>query len=272
MKKIDTHIHFAPEIPHFTELAQASRHEYTASHLAGVFAELDIVHAVVMGNRGLRPGSFDDYPAFLSYCAGLHKENLEPDVLPESIALAEENLRSPRCVGLKIYAGYCPLNLNDPIYFPFYELAATYQKPVAVHTGTTAHPRAFQKYSHPLQLDDVAVLYPQVQFVMCHFGNPWLMDAAAVLEKNENVVADLSGLLVGYLDMPVFTQEQAGYIQQLKTWIAYVDDYDKFMYGTDWPLANMRNYIDFITMLIPERHLENVFYNNAARVYAPRVK
>ena len=44
-------------------------------------------------------------------------------------------------------------------------------------------------------LDEVAADHPDTQFVMCHFGNPFLEAAAAVVEKNPNVAADLSGLL-----------------------------------------------------------------------------
>ena len=46
------------------------------------------------------------------------------------------------------------------------------------------------------------------------------MDAAAVVEKNENVAADLSGLLEGKFDIPEFLEEQSGYISTLKTWLA----------------------------------------------------
>ena len=35
---------------------------------------------------------------------------------------------------------------------------------------------------------------------MCHFGNPFLEAAAAVVEKNPNVAADLSGLLEGRVE------------------------------------------------------------------------
>ena len=65
--------------------------------------------------------------------------------------------------------------------------AASYKKPVAIHTGATAGSNALLKYSHPLTLDEAAVAHPDVQFVMCHIGNPFLMDAAAVLEKNGNM-------------------------------------------------------------------------------------
>ncbi len=46
-------------------------------------------------------------------------------------------------------------------------------------------------------MDEVAVDFPGVRFVLAHFGNPWLIDAAEVLFKNANVWADLSGLFVG---------------------------------------------------------------------------
>ncbi|MFR4580898.1 MAG: amidohydrolase family protein [Clostridium fessum] len=103
--------------------------------------------------------------------------------------------------------------------------------------------------------------------VMCHFGDPWLMDAAAVVEKNENVAADLSGLLEGKFDIPEFLEEQSGYISTLKTWLAYIRDYDKLMFGTDWPLANYEDYIEITKRLIPEKYWETVFYQAAERIY-----
>jgi len=134
--------------------------------------------------------------------------------------------------------------------------------------GQTAGSNAFLKYSHPLTLDETAVLHPKVQFVMCHFGNPWLMDAAAVIEKNENVASDLSGLLEGKLCMHAFLEEQSGYLSLLKTWIAYVQDYGKLMFGTDWPLANYSDYIEITKKLIPEKHWEEVFSGTARRIYS----
>ena len=133
--------------------------------------------------------------------------------------------------------------------------------------GVTAHPRAQLYYCHPMRLDPVAVAFPDVQFVMCHFGNPWLMDAAAVLEKNHNVAADLSGLIAGKLDIPTYIREQHGYVEQLRTWIAYVEDYGKFMFGTDWPLTGFPEYIRLFEHIIPEKHLDAFYYENAKRIY-----
>ena len=266
MKIIDAHIHYQPENVHFDRLAQSAGHENTERHLREAFAAADIECAIVMGGRGLMAGN-KDYPDFLHYCFGVHRDALEPESAYQAIAQAELHLQKKDCVGLKIYAGYTFRELCDPVYAPFYQLAEKYDKPVAVHTGVTASSNALLHYSHPLQLDAAAVEFPGVRFVMCHFGNPWLMDAAAVLEKNTNISADLSGLLVGQIDVEGYLRKQRGYVEQLKTWIAYVDDYGKFMYGTDWPLAGIDGYIGLTKEIIPQEHWDAVFYENARRVY-----
>ena len=49
-----------------------------------------------------------------------------------------------------------------------------------------------------MTVDEVAADFPDVQFVICHCGNPWLLDATEVATKNDNVAVDLSGLLEEY--------------------------------------------------------------------------
>ena len=220
-----------------------------------------------MSDLSMHTGDIFSRPDILSYCAGIGHDTLEPDQIGNSINMAERHLKLAACVGLKIYAGYMHFDLSDPIYTPFYELADYYKKPVAVHMGVTAHSQALLRYCHPLLMDQVAVSFPNVRFVMCHYGNPWLMDAAAVLEKNDNVTADLSGLIAGKFDVDNYLHDQRGYVEQLKTWIHYVDNYEKFMFGTDWPLTNLGDYIRLFERIIPEKHFENFFYLNALRIY-----
>ena len=166
-----------------------------------------------------------------------------------------------------LYPGYNKIWLTDPIYDPIYRLAEKYDKPVAVHMGLTAYSRAYLKYSHPLALDEAAADHRRTQFVMCHFGNPFLQEAAAVLEKNRNVSTDLSGLLEGRVDLDVYFQERAGYAELLRTWLNYLGCWDRVMYGTDWPIVNLGEYIGYIQRIVPERYWEPVFYDNANRIY-----
>ena len=102
---------------------------------------------------------------------------------------------------------------------------------------------------------------------MCHFGNPFLEAAAAVVEKNPNVAADLSGLLEGPIDLEDYFTRQAGYVTLLRTWLTAIDCWDDLLFGTDWPIVNLGTYVAFIRRLIPEEHWEQVFFQNANRVY-----
>lgn len=268
MKIIDAHIHFYQNDEYFDQIALAAGHENTEEHLRKAFAENGVVRGVVMGNRDLALENHE-YPDFLSYCIGLDSWYFSEtgDGMKDAAVLVEQHLKRDNCVGIKLYPGYCSTYVSDPIYHPFYELAEAYGKPVAIHTGATAGNDGHLKYSHPLTIDDAAVEFPRVSFVMCHMGNPWVMDAAAVMDKNDNVSADLSGLLEGRLDVPAFFRENSGYIEYLRTWMNYVEAWDRLMYGTDWPLVNIPDYIRFIAELIPERYHELVFHENAERIY-----
>jgi len=265
MKIIDAHIHcFSGD--RAQDLARRAGHENDMGHLSDEYARLGIVGAVVMGNRSLET-DIHQYPDFLRYCIGLDRSSDFANNLNHTYENVEKNLQRSNCVGIKLYPGYNHQYVYDDIYTPVYELAEHYGKPVAVHTGEAVFSAARLKYCHPLTLDEVAVSFPRVQFVMCHLGNPWIVDAVAVLGKNPNVFADLSGLLEGSFDFPAFVREQEGYIDHIKTWLTYLNAYNKLMYGTDWPLANIQNYIDFVKLLIPERHQEAVFADNARHIY-----
>lgn len=269
MKIIDAHLHIFPSEPGTDAMARRVGHENSVEHLRQVYGELKIVHGVVMGNRSLETG-FHNYPRDLfHYCVGLDSLVLRrgshiPEDLPDQV---EEHLKRENCCGVKLYPGYNRIWLSDPVYEPVYRLAERYDKPVAVHMGLTAHPRAHLKYSHPLALDEAAADFPRTRFVMCHFGNPFLEAAAAVLEKNPNVCADLSGLLEGRADLDRYFVERAGYVGLLRTWMDYLGCWDRFLYGTDWPIVNLAEYRDYVTRIVPEERRPAVFFDNANRVY-----
>lgn len=266
MKIFDAHLHCCDDSG-FSSLAQAVGHENTAAHLQQEFARLGMVGGVVMSNGSLDPADLS-YPPFLHYCIGLDPSVCEGMPLEEQVAWAEKNLARESCVGIKLYPGYQFFYLTDPQLEPLYRLAEKYDKPVAVHTGQTAASQGILKYAHPLLLDEAAVKYPRVRFVMCHFGNPWLADAAAVLEKNHNVAADLSGLMEGRIgDIAVMERRFRWYMEQLSGWMEYLDAYDRLMFGTDWPLVNLAEYIAFIRHIVPAAQQEAVMYGTARRIY-----
>lgn len=275
MRIIDAHLHFGDK-PYFAEAAIAAGHENTAAHLRETFARLGIRLAIAMGSTGLvaegGPVPVPDLdgevlPPEIAYCCGVNGELTTRDNLPEMLAAYEAAVADPHCVGLKFYPGYNRIYLGDPRNRPFLELAEAYDLPVVIHTGDTAGSHGVLKYAHPLTIDEVAVDFPRVRFVIAHFGNPWAMDAAEVALKNENVYIDLSGLAQGKFALAAFYEQYRGYLEYLRTWLGYLSRYDKVLYGSDWPLVHLETYIELIRQLIPPEHHDAVFFANACRVF-----
>ena len=267
MKIIDAHLHLFPTDEDWAEQsAQRVGHHNSIDHLREVYGELNMVHGVVMGNRSLDT-DYHDYPADLfHYCVGLDS-SLMASAPEAAVEQVECNLQQANCCGVKLYPGYNKRARSDPLYEPVYRLAERYGKPVAVHMGLTSQAQAHLKYCHPLALDEVAADHPGTQFIMCHFGNPFLESAAAVLAKNPNVATDVSGILEGPVELRRYLREQTGYVFLLRTWLAASNCWNRILFGTDWPIVNLGDYIRFIKQLVPEEHREAVFFENANRIY-----
>ncbi|QDU68179.1 amidohydrolase family protein [Engelhardtia mirabilis] len=177
----------------------------------------------------------------------------------------EERIRDGAIQGIKLYPGYDHYPINDPSLETVFRIAAKHDVPVMIHTGDTYSKTAKVRMAHPLLVDDVAVDYPDVRFVMCHLGNPWFQDAAEVLYKNDNVFADISGLTLGD-----FTYDFERYVaMRLKDMITYMGDPgSQLMYGSDWPLVNMKPYVKLLHELdFTDEQLENVAWRTAAKLF-----
>jgi predicted TIM-barrel fold metal-dependent hydrolase len=147
--------------------------------------------------------------------------------------------------GLKLYCGYEHHYPYDERYQIVYDMCTEYGLPVMIHTGDVFYSRAKVKYSHPLNIDDIAVDNPELKIVMCHIGNPWITDCQEILYKNKNVYADISGLVVGNFTL----SGQIHYVSKIKEILNYVDDPHHLLYGSDWPISNMGSYLDFVQKL-----------------------
>lgn len=173
-------------------------------------------------------------------------------------------LREKRIRGLKLYPGYEPFYVHDPRMRVVYELAGEFGVPVMIHTGDTFDPRGKVKYAHPLEVDEVAVDFRDVTFVICHLGNPWVTDAMEVIYKNENVVGDISGFTLKHFEER-FEQYM---LQQVREVVAFAGDPSKLLYGTDWPICEMGSYIRFVNKLgLSAEDAERVLWRNSARVF-----
>jgi len=177
----------------------------------------------------------------------------------------EERIRDGVVKGIKLYPGYDRYAINDPSLETVFRLAAKHDVPVMIHCGDTYAKGAKVRQAHPLLVDDVAVDYPDVRFVICHLGNPWFQDTAEVLYKNDNVYADISGLTLGDFDYAF----ERYLVTRVKDLIAYMGDPgSQLMYGSDWPLVEMGPYVKFMDSLeFPEGARENIAWKTAAQLF-----
>jgi predicted TIM-barrel fold metal-dependent hydrolase len=166
--------------------------------------------------------------------------------------------------GLKLYPGYEPFYPNDAKLEPAFAFAREHDLPVMVHTGDTYTPRGKIKYSHPLNVDELAVDHPDVKFVICHIGNPWIRDCMEVVYKNANVYCDFSGLVLGD-----FEDRFESYMRkQVQEMLLYGVQPEKCLFGTDWPISSMESYLEFMDELrMPPRDRKLVMYENAIRLF-----
>ncbi|MBD0360536.1 MAG: amidohydrolase [Nitrososphaeraceae archaeon] len=182
----------------------------------------------------------------------------------EDLKNCREWLKDGVIKGIKLYCGYEHYYPSDKRYQKIYDMCTEYGSPVMIHTGDVFLKTAKIKYSHPLNIDDIAVDNPELKIVMCHLGNPWIIDCEEILYKNPNVYADISGLVVGN-----FTRStEIHYMNKIKELLTYVAEPHSLLYGSDWPISSMSSYLGLIHKLeLDQKSLELLMFKNAKSVF-----
>lgn len=203
--------------------------------------------------------AIDSYPN-LYVVAGISYNAFTDETVEELRGFLERD----QIRGLKLYPGYEPFYPADPKLTPVYRLAEEFDVPVMIHTGDTYNPRGKVKFAHPLNVDDVAVDFPGVKFVICHLGNPWLRDCMEVIYKNANCWADISGLVLGD-----FSDRFESYMRkQLQEMMIWGVNPRKVLFGTDWPISTMESYVAFMEELkMPAEDRRRMMSANAAELF-----
>lgn len=144
-----------------------------------------------------------------------------------------------KIVAVKFYTGYDHYYPHEAMLY----LSELNQLgcPAIFHSGDCLNSvkKAKLKYAHPLHIDEVAVDYPNMNFIIAHMGFPWVVDAAEVCYKNDNVYADLSGFVYGD-----FSKSDQAKFKKVVHQFTDIAGYDKLMFGTDFPISAQKSYID----------------------------
>jgi len=170
----------------------------------------------------------------------------EPDALDEmERAYGDLQLR-----GLKLLPNYQNFDPLGESARRIYSRAQEMKLPVVFHQGTGYASYAPLRYAHPLVMDEIAILFPELRIVMAHIGHPWLVDCLVVIRKHPNVYADISG-------------------QFLRPWQFYNGmrlayewaQFDKLLFASDFPVTTPQETIDgfhYLEHFIIQHHLPEV--------------
>jgi len=166
--------------------------------------------------------------------------------------------------GMKLYCGYEHYYPYDKRYQRVYDLCIEYDVPVMIHTGDTFSSKGKLKYSHPLNIDEIAVDNPELKIIICHIGNPWIQDCEEVIYKNKNAYADISGLVLGE-----FSHYFEDYmVDKVREFLNYAGEPRYLLYGSDWPLSSMDSYLNFAAKLELTQHSrELLMFRNAKSLF-----
>ena len=96
--------------------------------------------------------------------------------------------------GIKLYPTMQHFDIREERFGAFFERAQKHRLPILIHFGASPFPQSRLCFSQPLLLDDVAITFPEIRFIIAHLGHPWQRDTVVLLRKHKNIFADISGL------------------------------------------------------------------------------
>lgn len=143
--------------------------------------------------------------------------------------------------GIKLFPSIQGFHVNDEIVYPIMDLAAKLRTLVYVPSGYPPQT--------PLEIADLASLYPEVKIVMGHagFSDMWI-EVASALRRNDNLYVDIS------------TQTQ---IRAIKRAIRDLGPH-KFVYASDMPFSHPRLELYKVKLLgLSEDEKEALLHGNA---------
>ena len=270
--RVDTHLHLSRWWRDIKATGYRSDIDYT---LKGLLHEMDVagIGQGVLIQVNDAPNVWDglaEARGIVAESAGRLRlvSTVDPtkgeDAVATQIALWD---RTPELAGIKLFPGYNPFYPHDRRLDPVYEYAHRRKIPVLIHTGDTMDAWGLVKSTRPVEIDEVAVRFREVPIVLCHFGNPWIDEAAEIVYKNPNVYADISGLLA-HPSYPLFDRMIDLCRKRVEEAILMVGSAERVLNGSDWPLIDLTVQVGLVNSLdLPERDRAAILGGNACRLF-----
>jgi len=136
----------------------------------------------------------DEIAAFVALNPGrLHGVGSLADPRHPDAARTVRGFRQRGLCGLKLYPPIQRFLPNDRAFYPIYEACAEQGLPVIFHFGITVGAFYDLSYASPLPLSAVVKDFPELTFVIAHFGAGFLRETLFLAYHTDNVCVDTSG-------------------------------------------------------------------------------
>jgi uncharacterized protein len=141
------------------------------------------------------------------------------------------------------------LDVNDRLLYPLYAYCEMVRMPVIVHTSLHYWRGAYMWHGQPQYVDEIAVDFPELKFIMSHGGNGFGPLVLSVAQRHPNVFLEFSALNPKYM-APEFINAANTYLK------------NKCMFGTDYPLVEFDIAIKMWKEALREEVWDSFFYQN----------
>ncbi|MEO2109089.1 MAG: amidohydrolase family protein [Actinomycetota bacterium] len=158
-------------------------------------------------------------------------------------------------VGLKVHPASHQLPPNDRALYPLYAVAAEHRVPVMVHVGSSVFPGAKMRHCDPLLVDEAAVDFPEVNFLLAHSGRGfWTEQVFFLTRMRRNVWMELSGLPPRRLPEIFPDLDRVA---------------DRLLWGSDWPSSPPIRDLTSQLRQLPFRPatIDRLMWRNAAELF-----
>lgn len=209
------------------------------------------------------------YRDFIAAASGhIHAlTNIDPRS-PDAPALLEREMAAG-FKGVKLLPVNRQYRVSDPGCRPFFEKAAELGAPMIIHYGVTVDPLGDLRYGDPLDLSPVARDFPDLPFVIAHFGAGFFPQVLQLAYQCGNVCVDSSGTN-NWMDHMPYAMTLEGVFGQALSALGP----ERVLFGTDsGTTAPYRSWIKYQQMRTleilgaSERDRDLVLRGNAVRIF-----
>jgi predicted TIM-barrel fold metal-dependent hydrolase len=113
---------------------------------------------------------------------------------PDAVEQLDNAVQRLKLQGLKMGPIYQNVAPTDSRFRRIMGRAEELKIPVLIHQGTTFCANVSLEIANPIQLQPLALEFPQLRLVIAHMGHPWINETLVLIRKNRNFYADISAL------------------------------------------------------------------------------